>query len=63
MGSSTWPDSRTELAVKRNVFTATLVRRVVHVVVGRGVMKELGGFFLVVMEAIFKIMIEQSLAR
>ena len=51
MGSSTWPDSRTELAVKRNVFT--LVRRVVHVVVGRGVMKELGGC-LVVMEAIFK---------
>ena len=50
MGSSTWPDSRTELAVKRNVFTATLVRRVV---VGRGVMKELGGC-LVVMEAIFK---------
>ena len=50
VGSSTWPDSRTELAVKRNVFTATLVRRVV---VGRGVMKELGGC-LVVMEAIFK---------
>lgn len=46
-------DSRTELAVKKNVFTETLVRRVVHVVVGRGVMKELGGC-LVVMEDIFK---------
>ena len=62
VGSSTWPDSRAELAVRRNVFTAALVRRVVHVVIGRGVMKEPGGC-LVVMEAIFKILIEQSPVR
>ena len=45
--SSTWPDSRAKLAARRNVFTSTQVRRVVHVVVGRGVMKEPGDFLVV----------------
>ena len=34
VGSSTWPDSRAKLAARRNVFTATLVRGVVKVMVG-----------------------------
>ena len=36
VGNSNWPDSRVELAVRRNIFTAALGRRVVHVVAGRG---------------------------
>ena len=62
VGSSTWPDSRAKLAARRNVFTATLVRGAVHMMVGRGVMKEPGDC-LVVMEAIFRILVEQSHVR
>ena len=40
VGSSIWSDGRTELAVGRNMFTAALARRVMHVVVGKGVMLE-----------------------
>ena len=62
VGTSTWPDTRIELATKRNVFTAALVRRVVHVVAGRRMEEEMGGC-MVVMEAIFSIMIDTSPAR
>jgi hypothetical protein len=58
VGRSTWPNSRAKLAVRRNVFMAVLVRRVV----GRGTMKEPGGC-LVVIEAIIRILIEQSTVR
>ena len=34
---STWPD-----AIRRNIFTVALVRRVVHVVAGRGMEEEMG---------------------
>ena len=62
VGSSTWPDSRVELALRRNIFTAALVRRVVHVVAGREEKDKTGGC-LVVMEAILSILIENSPSR
>ena len=50
--TSTWPDARSEVAIRRNIFTAALVRRVVHVLAGRGMEEEMGGC-MVVMDEVF----------
>ena len=54
--TSTWPDARSEVAIRRNIFTAALVRRVVHVLAGRGMeegMEEEMGGCMVVMDEVF----------
>ena len=48
--------------MRRNIFTAALVRRVVHGVAGRDEKDKTGGC-LVVMEAILSILIENSPSR
>ena len=62
VGSNTWPDSKKELAVKRKAFIAALVRRLVHVVGGKGV-KVKPECCLLVMEAVFTTMIERNPRR
>ena len=62
VGSSTWPDSRPELATRRKAFTAALVRRVVHVVARKG-MEVSPQSCVEVMSSIFKIMVERNPQR
>ena len=60
--SSTWPESRVGLAVRRDIFTAAPVRRVVLVVAGREE-EDKSGSCLVVTEAILRIRRENSPSR
>ena len=57
VGTSTWPDTISELSSRRNMFTAALVRRVVQVVARRGVVKELSSCVMVI-ETVFSIMMD-----
>ena len=62
VGSTTWPDTNKDLAIRRKAFAAALVRRLIHVVSGKGV-KVRPECCLMVMEAIFKTMIERDPRR